>query len=599
MVRAAASRRVSRPNGATLAPGTATAASPHRRQSFVLVAVLALLMVFSGRLVVVQAFQGPGLADESLAARMHTVTIPGDRGDIVDARGRVLATSVERYNIVVNQLQFGEALRTRDAAVSDAAAALEPLLGVPAAELGPKLVGDRQFRYLAKDLAPQVYHQVMDLEIAGVSGERTTDRLYPAGTTGGNVLGFVGADGSAQAGVEWVHQQQLAGTPGHETYERGARGQRIPPGQEELVPAVDGADVQLTIDRDLQFMAQSALDTQVQSSGAEWGTAVIMKVDTGEILALADSGAVDPNNPAATPAERRQSRAVAAAFEPGSTAKVITIAEILDSGVANPTSQYVVPYLFTTPNGQTFRDSHEHPDLNLTLTGILAESSNTGTVMVGQQVPKQVRHDYLAKFGFGVPTGAGLPGEATGALHPADDWDGRSQFAVLFGQAVSVTALQATQVFATIANDGVRVQPHIVKQVTEADGTVERPALAAPQQVVGPETANTLVRMLESAVADGTGGHAAIPGYRIAGKTGTSQAFEGNGVQKNVASFIGIAPADDPQVVVSVFLYAPKTSIYGGDVAAPVFSQVAGYALQYLGVPPSGSTPDLFPTTWQ
>ncbi|HEY3436897.1 MAG TPA: penicillin-binding protein 2 [Actinotalea sp.] len=571
---------------------------PHRRQSFMLAGILAVLMVFSGRLVVVQAFQGPGLAETALAERLHTESIPGNRGDIVDAKGRVLATSVERWNIVVNQVQLAKAVRAGGADVSAAAASLEPLLGVPAAELGPKLVGDRQFRYLAKDLAPEVYHHVMALGLPGISGERTTDRLYPAGSTAGNVLGFVGADGTAQAGLEWVFQKELAGTAGSETYERGAQGQRIPTGKDTVVPAVDGADVQLTIDRDLQYMAQSALDAQVAATGAEWGAVEIVNVRTGEILTLADSGTVDPNDPSATPAERRQSRAAASAFEPGSTAKVITMAEILDSKVAEPTSQFVVPYAFQVPNGQTFHDSHEHADLHLTLTGILAESSNAGTVMVGQQVPRAVRHDYLAKFGFGQPTGAGLPGEASGMLRAAADWDGRSEYAVLFGQAVSVTTLQATQVFATLANDGVRVQPHIVKSVTDADGTVHPTTLAAPQQVVSPDTAHTLVRMLESAVTDGTGGHAAIPGYRIAGKTGTSQAFEGGGVQKNVASFIGIAPADNPQVVVSVVLYAPTSSIYGGDVAAPVFSQVAGYALQYLGVPPSGTQPDPFPTTW-
>ena len=561
-------------------------------------AVLALLALFTGRLVVVQALQGPAIAAHALSLRMHTVTIPGDRGQILDAEGVVLAQSVERYNIVINQIQFGDARLTEDA-VSRAANDLAPLLGIPAAELGPRLLGDRGFVYLAKGLAPEVYRQVMQLGIAGVSGERTTDRAYPAGSTGGNIVGFVGAEGYGQAGLEQVYDGVLAGTAGSQTYERGARGQRIPTGQEDVVPAVPGKDVQLTVDRDVQYMVQSVLDEQVRASGAEWGCVVVTLVKTGEVLALADSGTVDPNDPGATLPQNRQSRAVAAAFEPGSTAKIITMAAILDSGLATPASQYVVPYTYQVANGQSFKDSHEHPDLKLTLTGILAESSNTGTVMVGQELPRQVRHDYLAKFGFGTPTGVGLPGEASGMLHDAEDWDGRSEYAVLFGQAVSVTALQATQVFSTIANGGVRVQPHIVEGIRDPDGTFHPAEVAEPQQVVSPETADTLMRMLESAVAEGTGSNAAIPGYRIAGKTGTSQAFEGNGVIKNVASFIGIAPADDPEIVVNVVLYDPKTSIYGGVVAAPVFSEVAGYALQHLGVPPSGTTPDLFPTTYE
>uniref|UniRef100_UPI00356B2EDF peptidoglycan D,D-transpeptidase FtsI family protein n=1 Tax=Actinotalea sp. TaxID=1872145 RepID=UPI00356B2EDF len=364
---------------------------------------------------------------------------------------------------------------------------------------------------------------------------------------------------------------------------------------DSMVPAIPGRDVQLTIDRDVQFIAQQAIDEQVSATGAQWGTVEVYDVQTGEILALADSGTIDPNNPTdADPA-----RAAASVYEPGSTAKVITMAAILEQGIATPTSTYSVPYTFTVENGQTFKDSHEHETLNLTLAGILAESSNTGTVMVGQNVPKAVRHDYLAKFGLGSTTGVGLPGESAGLLHDAEDWDGRSEYAVLFGQAVAVTTLQATQVFATLANHGERVAPHIVKAIADEDGVLQPVEQPEPTQVVSEETADTIVRMLEGAVADGTGGNASVPGYRIAGKTGTAQAFEGNGVVKNVASFIGIAPADDPRIVVNVTVYDPKSSIYGGSVAAPVFSEVTSHTLQYLGIPPSGTTPDLYPTTWE
>jgi cell division protein FtsI (penicillin-binding protein 3) len=560
--------------------------------------VLLVLVLFTGRLVQVQALRGPSIAAEALSKRLLTVPIPSDRGDILDADGEVMATSVERFNIVVNQRQFAQFNPTADDAAS-AADLLAGLLGQPATELGPKLMGDDQFRYLAKGLAPEAYREVMKLRIAGVTGERTTDRLYPGNSTAGNVIGFVGAEGTGQAGLEYVYDDALTGTPGEETYEHGAGGQRIPTGEDDLVPAVPGSDVQLTIDRDLQYLGQEALDRQVAATGAEWGVLEIVDTQTGEILTLADSGAVNPNDPAATPADRRQSRATSAAFEPGSTAKVIAMAAILDSGIATPTSQYVVPYQYTTPNGQTFHDSHEHEDLKLTLNGILAQSSNTGTVMVGQNLPKQVRYDYLAKFGLGTPTGSGMPGEASGMLHPVQEWDGRGEFAALFGQSISVTTLQATQVYATIANGGVRVQPHIVKGVTGPDGVVQPTELAEAQRVVSEETADTLVKMLESAVADGTGGSAAVPGYRIAGKTGTSQAWAANGQIKNVASFIGIAPADDPRLVVNVVLYDPKTSIYGGAVAAPVFSQVTGHALEYLGVPPTGTTPELFPVTFE
>lgn len=568
--------------------------TPQRRQSALLVLALCLLTVFAGRLVYVQGLQGPALAEDALETRLVTVPIPGDRGDILDRDGDVLATSVERWNVVVNQRQFTQARSTAQGA-ADAAALLAPLLQKDAAALGAKLLGDDQFVYLGKNVSPEVYEQVLDLGLPGITGERTTDRVYPEGSTGGNVVGFVGAEGHGQAGLEQVFDELLSGTPGEETYERGARGQRIPTGQDDLVPAVPGQDVRLTLDGDLQYMAQAAIDEQVAATGAEWGVVEVVDVRTGEILVLADSGTEDPNAPTGADA----SRAVAAVYEPGSTAKVIAMAAILETGLATPTSQYVVPYTYAVPNGQSFKDSHEHPDLNLTLTGILAESSNTGTVMVGQDLPPQVRHDYLAKFGFGQTTGVGLPGESRGLLHDAEAWDGRTAYAVLFGQGVGATTLQSTQVFATLANGGVRQQPHVVAGTYAPDGTYRPAEIEPPQQVVSEQTARTVVSMLESAVAEGTGGNAAVPGYRIAGKTGTAQAWEPNGAIKIVSSFIGIAPADDPRLVVNVALYDPKTSIYGGTVAAPVFSEVTAHALRSLGVPPSGAPAELFPTTWQ
>jgi len=549
--------------------------------------------VFVGRLVYVQGLDGGNLAEQALAMRTKTVVLPGDRGQILDADGVVMATTVERYNIVANQAQVATWKASDSAA--QAAGLLAPLLGVTPEVLGADLLGDRGFVYLAKGVAPEVYKEVMALGISGISGERTTQRVYPSGTTAGNIVGFTGTDGYGLAGIEQAYNSVLEGTSGKETYEQGARGQRIPAGDDSLVPAVPGRDVQLTIDRDVQYISQQAIDAQVAKTGAQWATVEVYDVTTGEILALADSGTVDPNQPK----NGDPSRAAAVVYEPGSTAKVISVAEILEQGIATPTSQYEVPYQYTVPNGQTYKDSHEHPTLKLTLAGILAESSNTGTVMVGQNVPKQVRYDYLAKFGLGTTTGVGLPGESSGILHPVDSWDGRSEYAVLFGQAVSVTTLQATQVFATLANHGMRVAPHIVKAVEDENGVMQPVEQVAPTRVVSQETADTIVTMLESVVAEGTGGHAAVPGYRIAGKTGTSQAFEGNGVVKNVASFIGIAPADNPRIVVNVTLYDPKTSIYGGDVAAPVFSAITSHTLQYLGVPPSGTPAQLFPITWE
>ncbi|WP_035061575.1 peptidoglycan D,D-transpeptidase FtsI family protein, partial [Cellulomonas bogoriensis] len=591
--------RPSRPAGrpaAVLAP-----AEPHVRQRILLAVVMLMLLVLVVRLVQVQAVDGQAIAAEAFDRRLHTVAVPADRGDIVDTNGVVLATSVVRYDIHANQRVVSEEMDPDR--LPEVATTLAGLLDVPEAELAARLWGPddpddkRGFVYLARSVAPDVYEQVRKERVPGVGGDRTTDRIYPAGTTAGNVLGFVGAEGAGQAGLEQLFDEALTGTPGSQTFERGARGQRIPTGERGFVPAVAGGTLVTTLDRDLQFMAQQVLDEQVEETGAQWGAIQVMDVRTGEILVLADSGAVDPNDPGSWDADDRGSRSAWTVYEPGSTAKAITMAAVLEEGLAEPTSRFRVPDRYTV-SGQTFRDSDDHEVLDLTLTGILAMSSNTGTLMAGERLPNDVRHEYLSRFGFGRTTGVGLPGESAGLLHDHERWDRRTQHAVLFGQGVAATTLQSTQVFATLANDGVRVQPHLVKGVQGPDGELD-PVDVDQERVVSKETARAVVSMLESAVADGTGSNAAVPGYRVGGKTGTAQAFEGGGVVKHVASFIGVAPVEDPRLVVNVVLYDPRTSIYGGVVAAPLFSEVTGFALQYLGVAPSAAEPDLFPSTYE
>lgn len=578
---------------------------PERRQRFLAVAIVLVLGVFAVRLIYVQGFAGSALADEALNRRLVTTKLPADRGQILDTKGVVLATSVERFNVIANQQEIAKAKKTTPqgevlaSGPEAAAAALGPVLGISAPELGARLLGDRGYVVLKKSVTAEVWQQIAALRIAGITAEQTSERVYPAGNVGGNVIGFTGADGAGLAGIELTNEKTLTGHAGEWTYERGGTGQQIPSGAGSTTPAVPGSSVQLTIDRDLQWKAQDALDAQIRATGADWGVVEVEDVKTSEILALADSGTVDPNSPGASSDAARGSRAVSNVFEPGSTAKVVTMAAALETGLATPTSQYTVPYAFTTANNQTFHDSHSHPDLKLTLAGVLAKSSNAGTVMIGQDLPQQVRYDYLSKFGFGTASGVGLPGETNGILHPVDQWDGRTKYAVLFGQGLAVNAVQATQVYATVANGGVRAQPHVVKNYIDANGIVTVPTLTEPTRVVSESTAKQLLLMLEGAVDDGTGGLAAIPGYRVAGKTGTAQAADAHGGMTGiVASFIGVAPADSPRIVVSVTLSNPRSSIWGGDVAAPVFKDVASYALQYLGVPPSAPAPPLFPVTW-
>jgi len=567
--------------------------------------VVLTLLVFTGRLVYVQVFRSEAIAAEALTSRMTVRDLPAERGEIFDANGVVLASSVERYTVWVNQTQVPEFKvtdggRTVAAGAEGAAPLLAPLLDLSEAELGALLTGDRGYVELARDVMPDTWRAIQDLRINGVGADRTAKRVYPAGAVAGNVTGFVGRDGEGLAGVEQTLDPVLAGTPGKINFERGRGLQRIPGGVVEETAAQPGSDVTLTILRDLQWKAQAAIDKRVKEMGAPWGAIVVIDVPTGQILTLADSGSVDPNDPAAVDGVDRFARSVSSTFEPGSTAKVVSMAAALETGVTTPTDRWKAPYTYTTDNNQTFRDSTPHPTLKLTSTGVLAQSSNTGTVQIGEAIPRQVRYDYLKKFGFGSKTGLGLPTEESGTLIPADKWDGRTKWTVLFGQGgIASNTLQITQVFATVANGGEYIAPHLVKGFTAPDGTFTAAEPAERNQVISPETAADLMLMLESAVDEGTGGQAQIPGYRVAGKTGTAQAPDENGqMTKIVSSFIGVVPADNPRLAVGVVLYDPKAAIYGGAVAGPVFKDVAAYALQALGVAPSGSEPKLFPTEW-
>jgi cell division protein FtsI (penicillin-binding protein 3) len=587
-----------RPAGAPDGPSIAVL---DRRRTALVVVVTMLLVVFAGRLAYVQVVEGRAVAAEARDARLSSATLIASRGQITDAEGQVLATSVQRYDIVVNQVELARWHDTVDGqqltGAAGAAQLIAPLLQANAAELGAKLDGDAKYRKVAKGVLPEVWQSVKALRIDGISAEQVAERVYPNGDVAGNVLGWVNAEGVGAQGVESLLNEELAGTDGSTVYERGRGGQQIPGGYSESTAATDGRSVQLTLNTDIQWKAQQAIEAQVAATGSDSGSIVVLDTRTGEILAIAESATVDPNDPAADSTLLRSSSAVTDVFEPGSTAKVITMAAAIETGVVQPTTEFEVPYQYTTPNDQTFKDSHEHAGLRLTATGILAESSNTGTVMIGQNIPQQVRYDYLAKFGFGSKTGVELPNESPGILHDSENWDGRSKYAVLFGQSVSVTALQATEVFATIANGGVRIAPHLVKGWTEPDGTYTAADPAATAQVVSEPTADTVLSMMESTVSDGTGSNAAIPGYRVAGKTGTAQNWI-DGVAGITSSFIGVAPADDPAIAVSVILHNPRTSEWGGTVAAPVFSDVAGYALTELGIAPSGTPAQLFPTTW-
>lgn len=574
-----------------------------RRQKVVLALSLALLLLFAGRLIQVQVFEASALAAEVQQARQREYTLHAERGDILDADGAVLATSAVRYNIVVDQrqipayVQFGEEGESGQQDIvgrgaSAAAAQLAPILGVPEHELGATLTGEAGYLKIAEDVTPEVRAQVLDLGINGVTSEQTTIRLYPAQNTGGNLVGWVNDEGEGAAGLEYSLQSELAGVDGSRAVEIGVGGTVIPGAAQTITPAEDGQIVHTTIDSDLQQTCQNVIDAQVGETSAEWGAVVVTEVATGRILALCESGMIDPNDPTGY----GRIDAVHSPYEPGSTGKILTVAAALNEGLVTPTSTFDVPYTLTR-GSQTFKDHTPHPDQRLTTTGILAESSNTGTIQIGEMMDEQTRQEYMAAFGWTSPSGIEL-GESA-AINVEADWDGRTTYTTMFGQGVAVNLLQNTNVIATLANDGVRLPLHLVDGYSDSDGSFTSAQLAEGVEVVSPEVADQMILMLESVTTtDGaTGNRAAIEGYRVAGKTGTAQVADGEGgVSDTAASFVGVVPAEDPQIAVGVVIYKPQSGFFGGTIAAPVFRDVASFALTTLGIPPSGEVAELYPT---
>jgi cell division protein FtsI (penicillin-binding protein 3) len=554
------------------------------------IALVIVLALFAGRLVELQAVRGETLAGAALDQRLRTIEIPAARGAILDANGQPLALSVDARNVTADQTLIEDPVA--------AGRALAPVLGADAETISERLRGDRRFVYIAKGITPQTWDAIAALDLPGIFSEPTTRRIYPAGTTAANLLGFVGSDGAGLGGVEYAYQSVLAGEPGSMTYERGPGGRPIPTAVQQALPAVAGSSVQLTINSDIQFAAQRALEQALRRANADSGTVVVMEPQTGRILALVALPTFDPSKPGASPAQDRGNRALSDVFEPGSTSKVMTLAAVVEEGKAGPTSVLKLPPTLERGD-KVFRDVDPHGTIQLTLAGIMARSSNIGTILAAERIGGKQLWKYLRKFGIGSPTGLNFPGESTGKLRDYSTWTPTSFPTIAFGQGVSVNALQVASVYATIANDGLRLTPRLVDAIIASDGTVSDVPAGKQVRVVSPQTAREVRRMLEVVVSDrGTAPAAQITGYRVGGKTGTAMYVDpscgcyGDGV---VASFIGMAPADQPKLVVAVSIVNPRNGRYGGRLAAPVFRKVMSYALQAQHVAPTDAQAPLLP----
>lgn len=443
--------------------------------------------------------------------------------------------------------------------------------------------------------------------LAGVFNRDTQKRVYPSDGLAANLVGFVNAEGEGAGGLEQQYQKQLAGKEGHSSYAQ-AGGRLVPTAGGSLEPAVPGTDLRLTVNRDIQWAAQRAITDQVANAGAEKGYVIVQDVRNGQVLAMATSPGFNPNDLSTAKNSQLGNTALQDAYEPGSTAKLMTMAAVLDTGKATWDTKVTVPYPLVRGD-VAFKDDVEHDTWYLTLAGVLAKSSNIGTIEAAQTLgatqpeANRVLYDYLRKFGIGQQTGLAFPGETAGLLDKPEDWKASKQYTIPFGQGLSVNALQATSVFSTIANGGVRVAPSVVQGTNAPDGKYSPAPAGAQSRVVSEQTAKTLTEMLESVVSDeqGTGGKAAIPGYRVAGKTGTANRVDpkAGGYRGYTASFIGFAPADQPRVTVSCVIQDPVNGHFGGQLCGPVFKQVMEFTLKTLQVPPSGSEAPNLPVEWK
>ena len=557
--------------------------SDHRKRSTAILVIVGLVItVFIGRLVELQAFRGSALASEATNQRLKEISLPATRGAITDAAGNPLAVTVQAYNVTADQTLIADPVA--------AATAMAPILAVDPTALAARLTGDRRFVYVAKNITPENWQRISDLGLPGILKEGTSKRVYPSGSLAAGLVGFVGADGKGLGGLESGFQDVLAGTDGEQIYERGQGGRAIPTAQHSKVDAVAGSNITLTIDRDIQYTAQKALADKVAESRAESGSVVVMDPHTGKILALATVPTFDPNDISKSRSSDLGNRALSDVFEPGSTAKTMTMAAVIDQGAATPNTRFTIPGTLKRGD-KVFNDDVPHGTWYLTLTGVLARSSNLGTILASERIGSRTFNQYLRKFGMGQPTGLGFPGESKGSLMPYKDWSQTSFPSMVFGQGMSMNAVHVASVYATIANDGKRVTPSLIESITAPDGTVTPGATPEETVVVSPKTAKTVLAMLENVVSEnGTAPKARIPGYRVAGKTGTAQVAVPGGYGRDViASFVGVAPADKPELVVAVTIVKPQVGRFGGQLAAPVFKEVMMSALKTRHVPPTGT----------
>lgn len=584
-----------------------------------MVVLFAVTAVFSGRLFQIQVVDAAEYNEVSRDKRAVPFVIPSVRGDIVDRDGTVLATTDERYDVqlspkntrvhggVFYRYESPDSIHTVPVTRDEAYAEIAEITGQTAEEIAE--IVDRaleenpqsDFAYVKRGITLEQLNQLKALGIPWLTFDYNYQRLYPNGAVGGNLVGFAGYDAEPQAGVELSMDGCLTGVDGFETYERGADGVMLPGSHVVRERAKPGGTVDLTIDVDLQWQAQQLVNDYHQRLGTEWVMGVVMDAKTGELLAVAEDNSVDPGDVAGSDPLKREARSFVAPFEPGSTHKTLTVASLIEEGLATPTTEYLTPWTYSPEPGVHFSDVFEHGPMPWTLTGVFVYSSNVGTAMLGTRLSPEKRYEYMRKFGLGSSTNAGMPIEDSGMLYPPDEWDAQTYYNVTFGQGLSSTIVQTASVYQTIANGGVRVPPKLVRGCTDPDGTYHPYDHGELSRVISESTADQVTRMMETLVEESWLELVGIPGYRMAGKTGTSEQSDGQGSYREdyVHSFAGFFPADDPQIVVVAALGFPAEYGWGTPGAVTLMRELSEATIRTMKIEPSQGKPELYPIEYE
>jgi cell division protein FtsI (penicillin-binding protein 3) len=561
------------------------------------VSLVVLLLCFAAivvRLVDVQALGGQEYTAFGASQRFQQIALPADRGSIFDRNGNDLAVSIPRRTIWADPRLIEDPAAT--------VAALSPILGLDAEHalsLRTRLSSGAKFVYVARrvddDVAKAVKAAIADdphtAKREGFPGIFFLDepkRIAPAGDLARSVLGQVGVDNEGLSGLELQYDSRLTGEPGQLVIEKDPDGRTIPGGERQLEPAARGDDLVLSIDRSMQYETERALAAQIAAKGAKGGVAIVSKPGTGEILALANL-ATDPQTGAVRAVGNNM--AATAVYEPGSVNKVITVAAALEEGLVSPSTELVVPDHLQVAD-HVFSDHDPHPTESYSVTRILTESSNVGTIKLAQMLGRDRLDSYLRRFGLGTRTALRFPNEAPGILLHPKDYSGTSMGSIPIGQGIAVTAVQMLEAYNVIANDGVYVPPKLVLETVDGGGTSHPTAPGRPRRVVSESTAARMRDMLANVVAEGTGTRGGITGYTVAGKTGTARKPLPTGGYRDasgyhyIATFAGFVPAERPELSIIVVIDEPSGDIFGGTVAAPVFADLAQYGLRLFRIPP-------------